>query len=150
MRTVRINTRNNLLDSRYVKDFVLGGDAIFTLQSGVTGTYITYKMTRSKKLEDLYFIKTLYGPDNESDYKYIGCYYADTKKFNPQETWKNAPEYTRPKSLRAISYFLAHIEDIPPTLFVYHEGRCGCCGRRLTTPDSIERGIGPECYRRLK
>jgi hypothetical protein len=23
---------------------------------------------------------------------------------------------------------------------------CGCCGRKLTQPDSIARGIGPECY----
>jgi hypothetical protein len=24
-------------------------------------------------------------------------------------------------------------------------GHCGCCGRTLTNPDSIERGIGPVC-----
>lgn len=24
-------------------------------------------------------------------------------------------------------------------------GRCGRCGRRLTDPESIRRGIGPEC-----
>jgi hypothetical protein len=24
-------------------------------------------------------------------------------------------------------------------------GKCGCCGRRLTDPDSKMRGIGPEC-----
>src|SRR5262249_13335004 len=26
-----------------------------------------------------------------------------------------------------------------------HEGRCGRCGRRLTVPESIESGYGPEC-----
>ncbi|HZO65239.1 MAG TPA: DUF6011 domain-containing protein [Kribbellaceae bacterium] len=24
-------------------------------------------------------------------------------------------------------------------------GKCGCCGRRLTDPESKVRGIGPEC-----
>lgn len=27
-------------------------------------------------------------------------------------------------------------------------GRCGCCGRHLTDPDSKMRGIGPECAKR--
>src|SRR5262245_36255176 len=29
---------------------------------------------------------------------------------------------------------------------IHEEERCGCCGRALTDPESIERGIGPECY----
>lgn len=28
-------------------------------------------------------------------------------------------------------------------------GRCGKCGRTLTDPESIERGIGPECWSRM-
>ena len=28
--------------------------------------------------------------------------------------------------------------------------RCMVCGRRLTNPDSVKRGIGPVCLRRLK
>lgn len=28
-------------------------------------------------------------------------------------------------------------------------GKCGCCGRRLTDPTSISRGIGPDCWARL-
>jgi hypothetical protein len=31
-------------------------------------------------------------------------------------------------------------------LEVWHEGRCGRCGRALTVPESVERGIGPECW----
>jgi hypothetical protein len=31
------------------------------------------------------------------------------------------------------------------TLEFWHEGRCGRCGRRLTVPDSIASGYGPEC-----
>jgi hypothetical protein len=27
-------------------------------------------------------------------------------------------------------------------------GSCGCCGRELTDPESIERGIGPICWER--
>jgi hypothetical protein len=33
-----------------------------------------------------------------------------------------------------------------PSLEIMEESRCGRCGRALTDPVSIERGIGPECY----
>lgn len=28
---------------------------------------------------------------------------------------------------------------------VTHDGRCGVCGRRLDTPESVARGLGPVC-----
>lgn len=139
---------SKLIPSR-IKQFALAGNATITLQSGETGDHITYKITRHKENNDLYFIKLLSGPDNEEDYTYIGCYYADNNYFNPCKTYKNTPNRYWPKSLRVISYFLNNINKIPSNLYVYHEGKCGCCGRKLTTPESIERGYGPECYRRI-
>lgn len=32
---------------------------------------------------------------------------------------------------------------------VVESNRCGKCGRDLTDPESIARGIGPECYRKI-
>jgi len=37
-------------------------------------------------------------------------------------------------------------EVLPAGLVAYEECSCGRCGRALTDPVSIERGIGPECY----
>jgi len=31
----------------------------------------------------------------------------------------------------------------------YGVGRCAVCGRRLTDPESVRRGIGPKCYRKV-
>jgi hypothetical protein len=31
---------------------------------------------------------------------------------------------------------------------LWHEGRCGKCGRALTVPESIESGLGPVCESR--
>lgn len=128
-----------------VKSFVLGGNAIITIESGMTGKHFTYKITRSKTDANLYFVKSLRGADNLSDYVYIGCYYADTKYFHPEKRYKGVETYAWPKSLQAINYMFKFLDNIPDKLLIYHEGRCCVCGRRLTTPESIELGVGPEC-----
>ena len=41
--------------------------------------------------------------------------------------------------------FLTTKAALPKTVEVWHEGICGRCGRKLTVPESVERGLGPEC-----
>ena len=127
------------------KEFAFAGNAIITLESENTKNHFTYRIRRSKNDEYLYFIDHLHGPDNINDYSYIGCYYLDRRIFVTRKNWKTIPVNYWPPSVRAMDFFLEHLDKIPPKLHVYHEGRCGRCGRRLTTPESIKRGLGPEC-----
>ena len=137
------------LSADKIKQFALAGNATITLQNGHTGNYFTYKITKHKE-NDVYFVRLLHGPDNENDYQYVGCYYSDTEYFHPCKTWKEKLIFNWPPALRAIKYFFDRIDNIPDNLLVYHEGKCGKCGRKLTTPESIERGLGPECYKESK
>jgi hypothetical protein len=123
---------------------VLAGNAVVTVQSGKTGKHFTYKIKRHKD-GGTYFVKLLVGDDNQNDYKYIGCFFDDTDYFYLIDKYRQSPEKGRPPSIRAISFLLKHLNDGHPQLHVYHAGRCGRCGRLLTTPESIERGFGPEC-----
>ena len=136
------------LPKEYIKEYTLAGNSTVTLQSGKTNTYYTYKFKRSKDDSQLYFIHLLRGPDNEDDYTYIGCYYADTRYFHICKKYQDKYEHNWPASIRAVAYFLKRINNLPSNLFVYHEGRCGACGRKLTTPESIMRGLGPECAKK--
>ena len=131
-----------------VPAYTLAGNATITLLSGNTDRHFTYKIKKSKDKENLYFVNLLSGSDNDKDYQYIGCYYSDTKYFHPAKPWKDMVTMAWPPSLRAIRFFFIRLYTIPSNLHVYHEGRCGRCGRKLTTPESIERGLGPECYKR--
>ena len=131
-----------------VPSYALAGNATITLLSGNTDRHFTYKIKKAKDKENLYFVDLLSGPDNDSDYQYIGCYYSDTEYFHAAKPWKDRPIIAWPSSLRAIHFFFKRLYDIPDNLHVYHEGRCGKCGKKLTTPESIERGLGPECYKR--
>lgn len=133
------------LENDRIKNFVLGGNALITLESGKTGVYLTYKITQSKNDNNLFFIKSLRGSDNTKDYVYIGCYFADTKNFVVEKSYRNTDVSGWPKSIRAIRYLFNNLDDVPYLLHVYHNGKCCRCGRTLTTPESIRKGIGPEC-----
>jgi hypothetical protein len=131
------------------KEFVFGGNAIFTLHSKNTDRHFTYKIKRSKDKEELYFIYLLRGPDNTTDYTYIGCYYTDNNYFHVANDWRCQNVRNWPRSMQALKYFLDNIDNLNPLCEVFHEGKCCRCGRRLTTPESIKKGVGPECMRRI-
>lgn len=132
-----------------IKSLVLAGNATITLESGATGKHFTYKIKRCENDDNLYFVRLLTGEDNEKSYTYIGCYYADSGYFHPVKKYASIDRTGWPKSMRAIHYLFVKIDDVPDNLHVYHAGKCCRCGRKLTTPESIEKGIGPECEKYL-
>jgi hypothetical protein len=140
-------TMSAIVSNDKAQSFVLAGNATFTLVSKDTERRFTYKMTKSNNKPNLYFVKLLHGPDNNNDYKYVGCYYSDTNVFYIDKHYRDRAEYAWPASIRAINYFLRHLDNLSDRLVVYHEGKCARCGRKLTTPESIITGFGPECRR---
>ena len=124
--------------------FAFGGNARFTLKSEATGKRYTYRVSKAKDRDDMYFASLLTGPDNTSDYEYLGFLKTGGgismliagKKGNPAH-----PAY------KALDWALGHLSrgNMPDKLEFWHEGRCARCARVLTDPVSIERGLGPEC-----
>jgi len=46
----------------------------------------------------------------------------------------------------AFAFFMAKMNKLNKIgLNFFHEGKCGKCGRKLTTPESIKNGFGPTC-----
>jgi len=121
------------------KAFALAGNATLTLESLKTGAHFTYKVSK-KEGADFFFVSVLSGPDNTSDYSYIGCLPAG-RRFVPKKG------RTPPPSAKGFDFFWRALTTgrVPSTLAVWHEGRCGRCSRKLTVPESIESGIGPVC-----
>lgn len=52
---------------------------------------------------------------------------------------------------RGFAWFWANLArgTFPDTFEFWHEGRCAACARRLTVPQSIATGYGPDCSERL-
>jgi hypothetical protein len=122
--------------------FVLAGNAVFTLQSKKTGERFTYRV-RAAETGPMHFVSVLTGPNNSTDWKYLGFlrrsvyFYGGSKA----KIGRFAP------SARAFLWFWTNTMRgvAMPSLEVHHEGRCGRCGRPLTVPESIQSGFGPEC-----
>lgn len=133
-----------------VHSFTLAGKAIVTIASKKTGTRYTYRFVRSDRDANAYFVGLLTGPDNVHDYSYLGMHRVTAAA--PITLTKKSKLTCESGPVKAASYFVEHVLQrgvLPANLEVYHEGRCGRCARTLTVPESIERGIGPECAHRL-
>ena len=118
--------------------YILAGLATFTIRNPQTGTRFTYKVTKTADERPFYFVGCLSGPDNTVDYSYLGV--LDHGKF--RLTAKSKAGLDAP-SVQAFQWLTGHWEDA--RVEVWHEGRCGRCGKKLTVPESIESGIGPVC-----
>jgi len=144
------------------KQFVTAGNAIFTVKlseeaaKSQNRTHYTFKV-RSKDTDELgfqgkknvvYFVSVLTGPDNNSNYSYIGLLNVQTGELvQTRKSLWNRENY----GFKLLNRVLARLWENNPDAItaagfdVYHEGRCGRCGRKLTVPESIESGIGPDC-----
>ena len=45
---------------------------------------------------------------------------------------------------------MKHEQILDKCVLIYNSGKCAKCGRTLTDPESIERGLGSECFTYLK
>lgn len=138
-----------------IKEFCLAGNARITIVG--TATRFTYKISVCKDNDKLWFVAVLTGSDNEQDYTYLGTIraYLGTVRECPGINY----EYYHGVKSRidnfargaiAFRWFFRqiwHLGKLEESLQVWHEGHCGRCGRLLTVPDSIARGIGPECMK---
>lgn len=132
------------------KDFIIGGNAIFTLEiphNGFPKPHYTWKV-RSKKNLPYLFVSLLTGPDNTSDYKYLGLLWPETGLVTLTSGSHFDNKSLAVRLLRRICENLWNGTGYRIDMSGYklhHEGRCCKCGRLLTVPSSIESGIGPEC-----
>lgn len=144
-------TRKQITIPADIAHYTFAGNSTFTLVSTKTGTRYTYKLQRADGEDEgrPWFVRVLTGSDNNSDYSYAGFIPGDKqdriikgkKGMNP-----SAP------SVVALGWFLnklANNQDALAQIEFWHEGRCGACGRKLTVPESIDTGLGPDCARRM-
>lgn len=127
-------------DAGRARDFMTAGKAVLTLRSEKTGARFTYRVRKAKD-GGAYFVSYREGPS----YEYMGMIKNDFLTTTSKST-------VTPDSVEFRAFHFAWNNlvagKIGNHLEIWHEGRCGRCGRALTDPESIERGIGPECVKK--
>jgi len=144
--------RAELVDPAATVKFLLAGNAHVTFQSRRTGTRFTYRvpLAEARQGDDRappHFVSVLTGSNNDGDYTYLGCIFEGQRFVHGKKSRisEDAP------SAVAFDWVWRTLTSgkMHPELGVWHEGRCGACGRRLTDPLSISRGMGSSCWERL-
>lgn len=139
-----------LMDGAQARKFVLGGNARVTLVSVKTGTRFTFRVRaknfpipKGEAAAPPWFVALLTGRDNNSDYTFLGTIFEDNSYRHSHKS-RVTPDALSAKGFAWAWAYLAKGE-LPPGCEVWHEGTCGRCGRGLSVPESIARGLGPEC-----
>ena len=132
------------MDIAQTQLFILAGNARFTLRSKTTGIRFTYRV-RAKEMKDgttLHFVSVLTGSDNETDFMYLGTIFEG----RTYRHGRKSPIGSDAPSAKAFDWTFPKIMAGDVEKFeVHHEGKCGRCGRTLTTPESVKDGLGPIC-----
>lgn len=139
---------HRITGSADARTFITAGNAYLTLRSARTGTRYTYRVSKHKSVAGLFFVSTLYGSDNTGDYAYLGIIRDNQFSLTSKSRFDmDSPQF------KAFSWAWQQLwrnDTLPDVLELWHEGRCGKCGRLLTVPESIANGIGPECAKRFR
>lgn len=133
---------NSILNPKFLE----GGHAIFTVANG-KGEHFTFRIGRKDDTQPL-FVGLLTGPDNEASYTYMGVFTPATASIRLTAKSKFTSDSKPVKVAGWAVKQVATQATLPVGYTIQHAGKCCVCGRTLTTPESIDRGIGPECIKK--
>jgi hypothetical protein len=127
-----------------VRAYAMAGNATLTLRSKRTEARFTFRIRKARtEGRATHWVQLMTGPDNEASFARLGMF---TRQGYAHGGYGVAVGREAPGA-KAFDYFAECLRrnELPAALEVFHEGRCGACGRKLTVPESILTGLGPEC-----
>lgn len=135
-----------MFNAAEIETFALAGKATLTFKSERTEAHYTFRISASDDRK-MHFVSVLTGTDNENDFTYAGIIGRD-KAFRLTAKSKFSDDAVCVRAFRWV-WDAVRAGNLPKCCAINHDGACGRCGRTLTTPQSVETGIGPECARHM-
>lgn len=122
--------------------FIFAGNSTSTFRNSKTENRFTFKV-KQKKDSNLFFVSVLTSPDS---YTYIGVVIKGKYLHGKKSVISRDAQ-----SVKVFNYVLNNLvsNTLPGFIEVWHEGRCGKCGRKLTVTSSVSNGLGPECVKTI-
>jgi len=140
-----------------------GGRARVTVKSKETGRHLTVRLACKAKGPDGRYVSrarlegrvgygeadAVFADGGDPVYAgWVGTYYPRSGKWYPADEATTAPGSWYGWAAQAVIHWAMGDGNLEEQAEVSLESECSYCGRALTDPESIERGIGPECYGR--
>jgi hypothetical protein len=136
------------------RPFLFSGWAAFSVWNAGGGrlTFVVRYQPPEGDFGEAYFVYL--DPHHGNERKglvYLGKLSAPS--YSRMSLWKTkkSPAEEREMEMRVFRIVLAIVDgDMPPPEGVWfsHFGKCSACGRKLTDPESVARGLGPDCWER--
>lgn len=137
-------SQNQIL-REYVKEYALGGKAVLVVENTATKEQRRF-LIKAKYIETnpeelvKYSVYDVYGGKRKDNW--LGSIYNTSSLpfaiASPEPVAKNF----------AWVWKLILTNTIPNEVIFYHLGACSICGRPLKDAISLNRGIGPECWKK--
>lgn len=120
--------------------YIMGGKAGFTILNIKTGKQFSYTTYAKKYVHYVFYCG-----------EYIGYISKKSKVF--AESMVDLKNLLSPKDQSALQFKWIwdrlNESKLPNTIQFYHHGTCSVCGKPLTDPESIKRGMGNICASRI-
>lgn len=134
-------------------NFIFAGNATFTVINESTGNRFTFRIRKAgwgtptyNEKSGIFYISVLTGSDNNFSYTFIGTFFGGENQVY-RHSYKSKITFNTTSNKVLNWFFSSYIKNpsLFPTVKVFHSGKCGKCGKKLTTPESIKSGLGPYC-----
>ena len=145
-------TQTSLTSMADIRAYLFGcrHSATFTIVSKKTNSHFTFCMRREPKKQNFFFVDGLVGSDNTKDYSFLGTIRRNYDFPGWTFNWSpKSPVADDAPLIVAIDFFIARLNydrDLNlAKIEFWYSGRRSQCGRVLTVPESLARGMGPKC-----
>lgn len=134
---------DTVIKSQYIEKVLNARKSKFTVTSKVTGEQMSFAFEEDKNNVSRTYVKVKH---DSHAYRYIGVIDNTVMKetFTPILRDMDVAMQTL-VWLMENRYNLKRLNE---QVQIEHEGQCMRCGRKLTNPESINIGIGPECLKK--
>ena len=130
-----------------IAKFMVAGKAEFVVEDTRSGSHREYLVSKHRKFDQgirRWNVLLMHHVDGEKGLGYLG--FITKGVFNHHSLYsvydEESDQFT---SFDSLFLRVVRGQELPVHLMFHHLGRCSRCGRKLTDPESITRGLGPKC-----
>lgn len=140
--------RSNVNFSK-INQFFFAGKATLTFLNREKGTHMTVKIKQIKDRKDrktllpIFYVFVSIVGDQEYGFRFAGTIFKETMTYKLGRDVKEGDQLE--KIMKFFMRALSNPDPLKTRVSLLHEGSCCRCSRKLTHPESIDTGFGPEC-----